>query len=355
MQVGIFVIIIFGCTCGRGNFFCNFSKRKKNSLTLCRHLGAQYRTLKTYLPSAHEFPKCNVLLTQRVPAVGGPRGVPVHPVSSRNPRVFLHAAGMHCPDKDPEVACKGRLGAAVVSCHLDGVGDSKDHLDTASCTDHLGGEEVACHPDTLDTAHGNTDHLDMASCTDRLDLVVVFCHLDVAPCNKGHLGAASCRGRWDLAVGVFCHLEEVVAAFGPRDMVAGNMSHRHRAFCKDHSDLLEVVFCHLDVRKGVAGGHRDVVEVLFFHQDVCNMDRPDKLFCNDHSKDHADKRPRVVCSSLLDRAFHKGLLRACLGALLLVDDCHLALEDNRPLLLVLGRRRPSKAGLYSVNMKTLIF
>ena len=35
------------------------------------------------------------------------------------------------------------------------------------------------------------------------------------------------------------------------------------------------------------------------------MDRPDKLFCSDHSKGHAGKR--AVCSSLLDRAFHRGL------------------------------------------------
>ena len=257
------------------------------------------KAFQTYLPSAHDFPKFNALLTlaaQGVAIVGSPRGVPVHPVSSRSPRVFLHVAGMHCPDKDPEVACKGRQDAAVVSCHLDGVGDSRDRLDTASCTDHLGGEEVSCH---LGTAHGNTDHLDMASCTDHLGLAVVFCHLDAALCNKGHLGAASCRGRWDLAAGVFCRQEEVVAAFGRRDMVVDNMGHRHRVSCKDHSDQLEVV------REGVVAGHRDVVEVLFFHQDVCNRDRPDKLFCNDHSKDHADRR--VVCSSLLDKAFRMRL------------------------------------------------
>ena len=240
------------------------------------------------------------------------RGEPVHPVSSRSPLAFLHAAGMRCPDKDPKVACKGRLGAAVVSCHLDVVGDSKDRLDTASCTDHLGGEEVAYHLGVevaachLDTQHDSTDHLDTASCTDRLDLVVeVFGHLDTAPCNTGHLGGVFCRGRWGLVEGVSGRLEEEVAPFGRQDKVADNMGHRHRTFCKDHSDLVEVVFCHLDVREGVAGGHPDVVKVLSFHPDVCSMDRPDKLFCSDHSKGHAGKR--VVCSSLQDRAFHRGL------------------------------------------------
>ena len=41
--------------------------------------------------------------------------------------------------------------------------------------------------------------------------------------------------------------------------------------------------------------------------------------------------------------------------LMVVDDCHSALEDNRPLLLPLGPRCPSKEGLYSVNIFTFSF